>query len=154
VAQLNYNLGKASEKLPIFDVWPWPYATSYELRPGCTALPPEDPGFAAALAASIRRDMEPGNSWTIAPKPKVPVLNQINYNLGKLSEKLPILDVWPFPYATSYELKAGCQPLPPGDPRFHECYTPVGDFPEVDLNLKMIYTRVLTVFGAGLIPFL
>jgi phosphatidylserine/phosphatidylglycerophosphate/cardiolipin synthase-like enzyme len=113
-----------------------------------------DPGFAAALAASIRRDMEPGNSWTIAPKPKVPVLNQINYNLGKLSEKLPILDVWPFPYATSYELKAGCQPLPPGDPRFHECYTPVGDFPEVDLNLKMIYTRVLTVFGAGLIPFL
>jgi len=113
-----------------------------------------DPVFAAALAASIRRDMEPGNAWTIAPKPKVPVLNQLNYNLGKLSEKLPILDVWPFPYATSYELKAGCQPLPLGDPRFHECYLPVGDFPEVNLSLKMVYTRVLTVFGAGLIPFL
>jgi hypothetical protein len=98
--------------------------------------------------------MEPGNSWTIAPKPKVPVLNQLNYNLGKLSEKLPILDIWPFPYATSYELKEGCQPLPPGDPGFHACYTPVGDFPEVNLSLKMVYTRVLTVFGAGLIPFL
>jgi phosphatidylserine/phosphatidylglycerophosphate/cardiolipin synthase-like enzyme len=113
-----------------------------------------DPVFAAALAASIRRDIEPGNSWTIAPKPKVPVLNQLNYNLGKLSEKLPVLDIWPFPYATSYELKDGCQPLPPGDPRFHECYLPVGDFPEVNLSLKMVYTRVLTVFGAGLIPFL
>jgi phosphatidylserine/phosphatidylglycerophosphate/cardiolipin synthase-like enzyme len=113
-----------------------------------------DPVFAAALAASIRRDMSPGNAWTIAPKPKVPVLNQLNYNLGKLSEKLPILDVWPFPYATSYELKDGCQPLPIGDPRFHECYLPVGDFPEVNLSLKMVYTRVLTVFGAGLIPFL
>ena len=113
-----------------------------------------DPVFAAALAASIRRDMSPGNAWTIAPKPKVPVLNQLNYNLGKLSEKLPILDIWPFPYATSYELKDGCQPLPIGDPRFHECYLPVGDFPEVNLSLKMVYTRVLTVFGAGLIPFL
>jgi phosphatidylserine/phosphatidylglycerophosphate/cardiolipin synthase-like enzyme len=113
-----------------------------------------DPVFAAALAASIRRDMEPGNSWTIAPKPKMPVLYQLNYNLGKLSEKLPILDVWPFPYATSYEIKAGCKPLLPAHPRFQECYTPVGDFPEVNLSLKMVYTRVLTVFGAGLIPFL
>ena len=30
----------------------------------------------------------------------------------------------------------------------------VGDFPEVNLGLKMIYTRVLTVFGAGFIPIL
>ena len=113
-----------------------------------------DPVFAAALAASIRRDIEPGNSWVIAPKPKLPVLNQLNYNLGKLSEKLPILDIWPFPYATSYEIKEGCRPLPPYAPGFHDCYTPVGDFPEVNLSPKMIYTRVLTVFGAGLIPFL
>jgi hypothetical protein len=30
----------------------------------------------------------------------------------------------------------------------------VGDFPEVNLGLKGIYTRVITVFGAGLIPIL
>lgn len=113
-----------------------------------------DPGFARALADSIRHDIEPGNSWTIAAKPKLPAFHQLNYNLGKLSEKLPIFDVWPFPYATSYEIKPGCQPLPPSDPGFRQCYTPVGDFPEVNLNLKMIYTRVLTVFGAGFIPFL
>ena len=113
-----------------------------------------DPVFARALADSIRRDMEPGNAWTIAPKPKTPVLWGLNYNLGKASEKLPIFDIWPFPYATSYELKEGCQPLPPGDPGFAACYEDVGDFPEVDLSLKMVYTRVMTVFGAGFIPFL
>ena len=113
-----------------------------------------DPVFARALADSIRRDMAPGNSWVIAPKAKLPVLSALNYNLGKLSEKLPIFDVWPFPYATSYELKPGCQPLPPNDPGFLDCYQSVGDFPEVNLTLKMIYTRVLTVFGAGFIPIL
>ena len=49
---------------------------------------------------------------------------------------------------------AGCAPLPPSDPGFRACYTPVGAFPEVNLSLKMIYTRVLTAFGSGLIPFL
>jgi phosphatidylserine/phosphatidylglycerophosphate/cardiolipin synthase-like enzyme len=113
-----------------------------------------DAPFAAALAASIRRDMAPENAWTIAPRPKLPVLAQLNYNLGKLSEKLPIFDVWPLPYATSFEIKPGCAPLPPSDPGFAACYTPVGDFPEVNLSLKGIYTRILTVFGAGLVPIL
>jgi phosphatidylserine/phosphatidylglycerophosphate/cardiolipin synthase-like enzyme len=113
-----------------------------------------DPAFARGLAASIRRDMAPDNAWLIAPKAKLPVFSQLNYNLGKLSEKLPIFDVWPFPYATSYELKPGCQPLPPTDPGFADCYQSVGDFPEVNMSLKMIYTRVLTVFGAGFIPIL
>ena len=113
-----------------------------------------DPVFARALADSIRRDIAPGNSWVIAPREKLPVLAQLNYNLGKLSEKLPIFDVWPLPYATSYELKPGCQPLPPGAPGFHDCYEAVGDFPEVNLTLKSIYTRILTVFGAGFVTIL
>jgi phosphatidylserine/phosphatidylglycerophosphate/cardiolipin synthase-like enzyme len=113
-----------------------------------------DPVFAKALADSIRRDMEPENAWVIAPLPKLTPLHQLNYNLGKLSEKLPIFDIWPLPYATSYELKAGCQPRRPVEPGFRDCYTPVGAFPEVNLSLKMIYTRVLTAFGSGLIPFL
>ena len=113
-----------------------------------------DPAFARALAASIRRDMAPENAWLIAPRAKLPVLWALNYNLGKYSEKLPIFDIWPLPYATSYELNEGCAPLPPGDPGFQACYTGVGDFPEVNLGLKMIYTRILTVFGAGFIPIL
>ena len=113
-----------------------------------------DKNFAQALAASIHRDMLPENAWTIAPRPKLPILSGLNYNLGKLSEKLPIFDVWPFPYATSYELKDGCQPVPFTDKKFKDCYEPVGDFPEVDLTLKAIYTRMVTAFGAGLVPIL
>ncbi len=113
-----------------------------------------DTQFAAALRASIQRDMIPANAWTIAPQEKPPVLSGLNYSLGKLSEKLPIFDIWPFPYASSFELREGCNPLPPGDPRFYECYEDVGAFPEVDLPLKTVYTRILTAFGAGLVPIL
>ena len=113
-----------------------------------------DKAFAQALAASIHRDMLPENAWTIAPRPKLPIFSGLNYNLGKLSEKLPIFDLWPFPYATSYELKQDCQPVPFTDPKFKDCYEQVGDFPEVDLPLKGIYTRMVTAFGAGLVPIL
>jgi phosphatidylserine/phosphatidylglycerophosphate/cardiolipin synthase-like enzyme len=113
-----------------------------------------DAAFADRLARSIERDMAPGNAWVIAPREKLPILWGLNYNLGKLSEKLPVFDIWPLPYATSYELRPGCAPRPPTAPDFHDCYRAVGDFPEVNLGLKGIYTRVLTVFGAGLIPIL
>ena len=113
-----------------------------------------DVEFAGALQASILRDMQPGNAWLIAAQEKPPVLSGLNYSLGKISEKLPIFDIWPFPYATSYELKPGCNPIPPGQPGFFECYDDVGAFPEVDLPLKTVYTRILTAFGAGLVPIL
>jgi phosphatidylserine/phosphatidylglycerophosphate/cardiolipin synthase-like enzyme len=113
-----------------------------------------DPQFAAALNASIRRDMAPVNSWRVARQEKPPVLSGLNYSLGKLSEKLPLFDIWPFPYATSFELREGCNPMPPSDPRFYECHQDVGAFPEVDLPLKSVYTRILTAFGAGLVPIL
>jgi hypothetical protein len=44
--------------------------------------------------------------------------------------------------------------VPPEDAGFAACYRDVGAFPEVNLTLKMVYTRVITVFGAGLIPIL
>ena len=113
-----------------------------------------DSRFAQALSASIRVDMRPENAWRIAPKPKIPWFGGLNYNLGKLSEKLPIFDLWPFPYATSYQLKPGCQPLEPDDPSFAQCYLDVGDFPEVELSQKYVYTRILIAFGAGLVPIL
>ncbi len=113
-----------------------------------------DAGFAQALNASIRADMRPENSWLIAPRAKPPVLAGLNYSLGKLSEKLPVFDLWPFPYATSYQLQPDCQPVPFKHPDFSRCYRDVGDFPEVDMGMKSIYTRILTAFGAGLVPIL
>lgn len=116
----------------------------------------EDPAFADALADAIERDMAPENAWLIAPRRRPKVFSGLSYSLGKLSEALPVFDlwIWPFPYARSYALKPGCEPVPWGDPRFFECWEDVGDFPEVDVGSKRIYTRILTGFGAGLTPIL
>ncbi|RZA36942.1 MAG: phospholipase D family protein [Lysobacteraceae bacterium] len=117
----------------------------------------EDAAFAQALAASIRRDIQPENSWVIAPRAKPVVLSGLDYSLGKVSEALPLFDLWPWRYATSYDFRPGpdCpEPLPPNDPGFHRCYEAVGDFPEVNIGPKWLYTRLLTAFGAGLVPIL
>jgi putative cardiolipin synthase len=116
-----------------------------------------DPAFAALLATSIRRDIAPANSWTIAPRDKLPAFSGIEYSLAKLSERLPLFDLWPVRYATSYEFQPGPQcpaPLSPRDPAFRNCYRGVGDFPEVNLSLKAVMTRIVTAFGAGLAPVL
>jgi phosphatidylserine/phosphatidylglycerophosphate/cardiolipin synthase-like enzyme len=110
-----------------------------------------DRRFAVELRSQILRDTQPKNAWTIAPRqPKVPVLSNINNAVGTVSEHLPLFDLWPFRYATSYDLKPGCQPLAPSDPAFFRCYAPVGDFPGVALPFKTIYTRLITGFGVGL----
>ncbi|QOD92567.1 phospholipase D family protein [Lysobacter sp. CW239] len=116
-----------------------------------------DAAFAGELAASIRRDISPANSWVIAPRDKPPVLWGLEYSIGKLSEYLPVFDLWPMRYATSYEFVPGAdcpEPLPPDHPRFRQCYRPVGDFPEVNMALKGLPTRLFTAFGAGLAPIL
>ena len=117
----------------------------------------DHPEFARELAASIRRDIAPENSWVIARRDRLPVLSGLEYSLGKMSEHLPVFDLWPTRYATSFEFVPGpdCpQPLPPDDPQFRSCHVPVGDFPEVDLGLKSLTTRIFTAFGAGLAPIL
>ena len=116
-----------------------------------------DPAFARALAASIRRDIAPENSWLIARRPKPPVLSGLDYSLGKVFEQLPLFDLWPIRYATSYEFRPGpdCPvPVRSDHPDFERCYEPVGDFPEVALGPKWLYTRILMAFGAGLAPVL
>ena len=117
----------------------------------------EDPVFAQALAASIQRDISPANSWTVAPRVKPPVVGALNYSVGKMSEALPVLDFWPWRYATNYAFKPGpdCPtPLERQDPQFHQCYVAVGDFPEVNVGPKWLLVRMLTAFGAGLVPIL
>ncbi|MGV8940789.1 MAG: phospholipase D family protein [Lysobacter sp.] len=116
-----------------------------------------DAAFAGELAASIRRDISPANSWVIAPRDKPPVLSGLEYSIGKISEYLPIFDLWPMRYATSYEFVPGVdcpETLARDHPRFRQCYRPVGDFPEVNMALKGLPTRLFTAFGAGLAPIL
>ena len=120
----------------------------------------DDPAFARALAASIRHDMAPGNSWTIGRRDSSPILPGVEYSLAKVSERMPLFDLWPVKYATSYEFRpgpacpAGEDPPSPFSPEFRACHVPVGDFPEVDLGLKWLGVRLFTAFGSGLAPIL
>ena len=45
LTSVNQAIGDISEKLPLFDFWPYRYATSYDLKPGCTPMAPSDPAF-------------------------------------------------------------------------------------------------------------
>ena len=110
----------------------------------------DDPAFAAAVQASILQATAPGNAWVVARRPDVPLFGPISRVLGDISAALPIFDFWPFRYATDWEKKPGCPPLRPDDPKFRQCYENVGDFPEVELSAKAIYTRIITAFGSGL----
>lgn len=108
-----------------------------------------DRRFADQVRASILQLTDPDNAWVIAPRrPVVPVLTSVNQIIGAISEKLPLFDFWPYRYATDYQLKPGCAPMLPSDPRFHSCYSAVGDFPEVALSFKLVYTRLITAFGS------
>jgi len=114
----------------------------------------DDTAFAQQLAQSILRDIHPDNAWAVAPRQRI---SRLNYGLGKLSESLPILDIWPWRYATNYAFtpSAEClQPLSQHEPDFYRCYRAVGDFPEVDVGPKWLLVRMLTAFGAGLVPIL
>ncbi len=104
-----------------------------------------DARFANELRESILRDTLPENAWVVAPRQQ----SSLSLAIGDFSASLPIFDLWPYRYATSYDLKAGCTPMRPSDPAFFSCYTPVGDFPEVAVSSKLIYTRLITAFGAG-----
>ncbi len=109
-----------------------------------------DKRFANEVRQSILRDIQPQNAWVIAPRqPAIPVLTDINQAIGTVSAHLPLFDLWPFRYATSYELKPGCQPLRANNPKFYSCYRAVGDFPDVALSPKLIITRLITAFGVG-----
>ncbi|WP_291218221.1 phospholipase D family protein [Dokdonella sp.] len=114
----------------------------------------DDRALAARIEAAILRDTEPQNAWTIAKRPRTNLIHRINNAIADFSTALPLFDFWPFRYATSYELNDGCRPLPPNDPGFYDCYTAVGDFPQVDLPMKTIYTRIATAFGAAAVGIL
>jgi putative cardiolipin synthase len=125
-----------------------------------------DRAVAALVRAAVLHDAAPQNAWTIAKRERPRWWERINNVIVDVSTALPLFDIWPFRYASSFELDPDCrlagngvqvpraQELAPGAADFYACHTDVGDFPEVDLSLKTIYTRIVTAFGAGLISIL
>ena len=114
-----------------------------------------DKKFAEELESSIRKDIEPGNSWVAAMKPRpAPVLGKINGGFESLSRSLPIFDIWPYRSTTLYELLPGATPLPPGADGFYENYRPVGSFPEVISRKRRAQVILVASFVGFMTPVL
>ncbi|VAW46319.1 cardiolipin synthase [hydrothermal vent metagenome] len=107
----------------------------------------ESKEFAALLSASIETDMLDQNSWVVAAKEQIPFFSRISGVIATISRKLPIFDIWPFRYSTSYRLKEGYSEVPATHPDFYQNYEPIGNFPNVDLSSKQIQTIIISAFA-------
>lgn len=113
----------------------------------------EDADFARELRAEIERDLAPENSWVIARR-HIPLgLDKVNGLIEGLISITP-LEVWPLRNTSSFELRPGAEPVPPGHPEFYRRYLEVGSFPGTDglLSQKEILTRLYKAVGAPLTP--
>jgi phosphatidylserine/phosphatidylglycerophosphate/cardiolipin synthase-like enzyme len=107
-----------------------------------------DRAVAESLEDEIRAAMSPGNSWLVAAKKRVPLVSSLSGIVGSLSRALPLFDLWPFRYATCYELRAGMSPVSPEHPNFHEHWRDVGWFPGVELlSGGVVTTHAFSAFG-------
>lgn len=111
-----------------------------------------DENVARKLERNILLDTEPQNSWIIAKRQKVPFISYFNNIIGSISSMLPVFDIWPFHYTSSFQLKKGMGALPPDHPDFYKHYDDVGQFPDVDQPLKSIRTRLIKSFGGFITP--
>ncbi len=103
--------------------------------------------LAAQLKHYIDIDTHPRNSWIIAPNKKIPVLSFFSGMIASVSRSLPILDIWPFRYSSSFQLIDGKQALDIGHPDFYNNYENLGNFPDVDLPSKQIQTIIISAFA-------
>ena len=103
----------------------------------------EDEMFARALQADILNDCAPRNSWLVARRPNVPLLGHLSSFIASISAALPVLDIWPFRYTASYDLKRGANWVSPGDRSFYDHFDHVGQFPGVSSVPTILQTRII-----------
>ena len=102
--------------------------------------------FAQKLKANIEFDMLDTNSWVVAAKEQIPVFSHISGLLATVSRKLPVFDIWPFRYSTSFQLKPGYREVSADHPDFYKNYEVIGNFPNVNLSSKQIQTIIISAF--------
>ncbi len=107
----------------------------------------ESRAVAQELKQYILRDTAPENSWVVAAKQKVPVWSAVSGLIASVSRALPVFDVWPFRYSSSYELLSPYPAVPPGHPDFYKNYRAVGSFPGMELSSKQIQTIIISAFA-------
>jgi phosphatidylserine/phosphatidylglycerophosphate/cardiolipin synthase-like enzyme len=106
-----------------------------------------DKQVALALKANILRDTEPQNSWVVAATEQTPVVSPCLNCFGSCFSALPVFDIWPFSYSSSFELREGMEPVAADNPVFYELYEDVGQFPEVEDSGKAVQTRLFKAMG-------
>jgi len=111
-----------------------------------------DEAVAKAMKATILRDTASQNSWTIGKRKEVPLISAFSGLLGSLVQAIPIVDIWPFRFTSSFKLKEGKAIVPFYDERFYDHYISVGSFPGVSLSLREIEIRLLKAFTGVVLP--
>jgi len=105
-----------------------------------------DEKVARAVEKNIRRDMSDANSWTVARRKKPPLRSFVSETLGAVVEAVPVVNIWPFTYSGSYELKEGKKPVSIFRKDFYDHYKYVGPFPGVSGTGKEIEARLMKAF--------
>lgn len=114
----------------------------------------DDKIVAQIIEKDIRRDMANQNSWTIAKRKQPPIISHFSGLLASIIKLAPIIDVWPFTYSGSFELKAGKPPVPSFNKNFYDNYKYAGPFPDVQLTEKEIKARLIKTFFGPTQPLL
>jgi len=111
-----------------------------------------DHKVALAIEEDIRRDMANQNSWTIGKRKKVPVTSWFSGIIDDIMKIIPIIDIWPFTYSGSFELKPEKQPVPFYDKDFYDHYNYAGEFPGAKLTKRAIKARLIKSFLSPIQP--
>ncbi len=113
-----------------------------------------DRAFAEHVAAIIEQDMAPDSAWVINHREEIPILSCFSRAAARVSESLPLFDLWPYRYTTSYQLREGFDPVGREDPRFFEHYKAVGDYPGVPSAARPFKVWFISAFGDFAVPIL
>jgi phosphatidylserine/phosphatidylglycerophosphate/cardiolipin synthase-like enzyme len=111
-----------------------------------------DKQVALALKDNILRDTAPQNSWVVAPRKQTPVVSPCLNCFSGCFSLLPVFDIWPSSYSTSFELQEGMEPVAADHPEFYERYENVGQFPEVEDSGKVTETWLYKAMGGFTAP--
>jgi putative cardiolipin synthase len=106
----------------------------------------EDNLLASQVKQLIYNATAPKNSWTIGARERTPILGAISGLLESVFKRIPFFNVWPFHYATSFELNPGARHVPFSHQDFHNNYHAVGQFPGTGLSAKGVKARITKAF--------
>ncbi len=106
----------------------------------------DDEQVAKDVEDDIRNDMAAGNSWVIGKRKQIPIVSYFSGILSTVIGIVPIVDIWPFTYSGSYELKESEEAVPFFHKDFYRRYKYLGPFPKAELSAKEIKARLIKSF--------